>query len=173
MYSRFRCMPPKSKFAPGLRQVDLAKQLASRGIAANAILVRIAPADGAPDAAIPIGAHSIGDARPLYFRKHLAVRHLAIVVIHVEYADVRRVLWIVGEPGIDDVELLLVGREGDAVRLDEIVNDDFDATGFIDPIDVALLLLGRGLDAFIEAADAVDRVGEPDGVVRGDDNVIR
>ena len=42
----------------------------------------------APNAAVPIGAHPIGDARLRHLRKDLAVRHFAIVVIHVEHADV-------------------------------------------------------------------------------------
>ena len=98
MYNRFLCMPPKVKLATVLRQVNLAEQLAARSVAADTILFRIAPADGAPDAAVAIGAHSIGDARPLYLHKHLAVRHFAILDIHVEDANVRRVLWIVVNP---------------------------------------------------------------------------
>src|SRR5215472_1806018 len=39
-----------------LGYVDLADQLAVRRIAADAVLVRIAPADGAPNAAVPVGA---------------------------------------------------------------------------------------------------------------------
>src|SRR6266702_4415494 len=57
-----------------LRYVDLADQIAGRGIAANPVFVQIAPADRAPDAAIPVGAQSIGNARFRHFRKDLAVR---------------------------------------------------------------------------------------------------
>src|SRR5262245_28026359 len=85
----------------------------------------------------------------------------------------RRVARTVGESGIDDVELLLVGREADAIRLDEVVDDNLDVAGFrIDPIDIVLFLLGRGFDTFVEAADTVDRIGEPDGAVGSDDDVI-
>ena len=48
----------------------------------------------------------------------------------------RRVVRAVGEAGVDDVKLLLVGRESDAVRLDEVVVDDFDVAGLrIDAVD--------------------------------------
>jgi hypothetical protein len=43
---------------------------------------------------------------------------------------VRRVVRPVREAGVDDIELLLVGTEGDAVGLDEIVDDNLDVTGF-------------------------------------------
>src|SRR5438445_10890982 len=91
-----------------LGYVDLADQIAGRGIAANAVLVRIAPADGAPNAAVPVGAQSISNARLRHFRKDLAVRQFAILDIRVEHADMRRVVRTVGESSTDDVELLLV-----------------------------------------------------------------
>ena len=78
----------EGQIGDGLWNVDLTKQLASWRIAANAILFRIAPSDGAPDAAIPIGAHSIGDARFLYLHKDLAVRQPENwVLLQVIYAD--------------------------------------------------------------------------------------
>src|SRR6266571_573008 len=68
-----------------LRYVDLADQIAGRGIAANPVFVQIAPADRAPDAAIPVGAQSIGNARFRHFRKDLAVRQFAVFDIRVEH----------------------------------------------------------------------------------------
>src|SRR6185437_5829007 len=56
-----------------LRKVDLAQQLAFRRVAAHAVLGRIAPAAGAPDASVPVGAHAIGDAGLWHLRKDLAV----------------------------------------------------------------------------------------------------
>src|SRR5690242_5636658 len=43
-----------------LRNVDLAEQLASGRVTAHAVLVRIAPADRAPDISLAVGAHAIG-----------------------------------------------------------------------------------------------------------------
>jgi hypothetical protein len=78
-------------------------------------------------------------------------------VIHVEHADMRRVVRAVGEAGVDDVELLLVGRETMPVRLYEVVDDDFNVAGLrIDPVDVVLFLLLRRLDAL---AGAPSRLG--------------
>src|SRR5262249_41925188 len=70
-----------------LRYVNFAEQFAASGVAAHAVLVRIAPADGAPDAAVAVGAQSIGDARLRHLRKDLAVRQFAILDIHIEHAD--------------------------------------------------------------------------------------
>src|SRR5262249_34541992 len=107
-------------------------------------------------------------------RKHLAVRQLAGREVYIEAADMRGVVRTVGEAGIADIELLLVGREAKPVGLHEVVDDDLDLAGLrIDPVDVLLLLLGRGLDALIKAADAVGRISEPDRTVGGDDRVVR
>ena len=94
--------------------------------------------------------------------------------IHVEHADMRRVVRPVREAGVADIELLLVRREAKAVGLHEVIDDHLDVTGFrIDPVDVLLFLLGIGLDALVEAADAVGRVEEPDRTVGSDDRVVR
>jgi hypothetical protein len=50
--------------------------------------------------------------------------------IQVEHADMRRVVRPVREAGVDDIELLLVGREGNTVRLHEVIDDNLDVTGF-------------------------------------------
>ena len=174
MYSRFRCWPPKHRLATVSGYVDLAEQIAAGIVAAHAVFVRIAPTDRAPDIAGGVGAHAVGDAGLGHFGKDLAVGYFAAFDIHVEDANVRRIVRTVGEAGVDDVELLLVRREGNAVRFDEVVDDDFDIAGFrIDPIDIVLVLFGRGFDAFVIAADAVDRIGEPDRAVGSDGCVVR
>src|SRR5215213_8461327 len=43
------------------RDVDLAQQIAVRRVAAHAVLVRIAPTDGAPKAAVTVAAQPVGD----------------------------------------------------------------------------------------------------------------
>src|SRR5689334_10660965 len=112
------------------RNVDLADQLARRRVAANAVLTRIAPADGAPDAPVAIGTHPVGDARLWHLGKHLAIRQLSSPEIDVERADVRRIIGPIREAGVEHIEPLLVRREGETVRLDEIVDDDLDLSRF-------------------------------------------
>src|SRR5215207_1191040 len=86
----------------------------------------------------------------------------------------RRVVRPVREAGIADIELLLVRREAKAVRLDEVIDDHLDVTGFrIHPVDVVLFLLRLGLDALVKTADAVGRIAEPDRTVARDDRVVR
>jgi len=56
----------------------------------------------------------------------------------------------IGEASVDDINLLFVRREGNAVGLDKIVDDHFDVTGFrVDPVDVVLFLLRIGFDTLI------------------------
>ena len=74
---------------------------------------------------------------------------------------------------IGDVEDRLVGREGEAVGLGEIVGDDADLAALrIDPVDVAAGLLHLGLVALVVAHDPVVRIGEPDRAVRLDHHVV-
>ena len=71
--------------------------------------------------------------------------------------------------GVGDVEGALVRGEGDAVRAAEAVGDDADvARGGDEAVDV-LGQLGLGAEAVLEA---VDGVGEPDGAVGGNDDVV-
>jgi hypothetical protein len=88
--------------------MDLAEQIAGGIIATNAVLARIAPTKGAPDVAGGVRAHPVGDAGLGHFREDLAVRCLAAFHIDVEDANMRRIVGPVGEPCVDDVELLLV-----------------------------------------------------------------
>src|SRR5262249_6230838 len=154
--------------------VDLAEQIAVWSVAAHAVLVRIAPTHGAPNAPGGVTAQPVGNARLGHVGKDLAVRQLARRMIDVEHADMRWVVRPVREAGVDDIELLLVRRQGDAIGLHEVVNDNLDVPGFrIDPVDVVFFLLGLGFDTLIVAADAVDRIGEPDRAIGSDNRVVR
>src|SRR5215471_10784420 len=154
--------------------VDLAEQIAVSSVAAHAILLRIAPTDGAPYTPGGVGAHPVGNAGLGHFRKDLAVRDFSGPNVHVEHADMRRVVRPVREAGIDDVELLLVGREGDAVWFHEVIDNNLDISGFrIDPVDVVLFLLLCGLDALVIAADAVGWIGKPDRTIGSDNRIVR
>src|SRR6202171_5221512 len=156
------------------RYVDLAEQIAISSVAAHAVLVRIAPTYGAPNTPVSVTAHPVGNAGLGHFRKDFAVRHLSGPHIQVEHADMRRVVRPVREAGVEDIELLLVRREGNAVGLHEVIDDNLDVTGFrIHPVDVMLFLLRLGFDALIIAADAVGGIGEPDRTIGSDNRVVR
>src|SRR5450631_1600440 len=164
----------EAQVGDSFRYVDLAEQIAVFGVAAHAVFFRITPTHGAPDAPFGVTAHPVGNAGLGHFRKDFAVRHLSGPHIQVEHADMRRVVRPVREAGVEDIELLLVRREGNAVGLDEVVDDNLDFTGFrIHPVDVMLFLLRLGFEAFIKAADAVGWIGEPDRSIGSDNRVVR
>src|SRR5262245_29418076 len=132
--------PAKAQIGAGLRQVDLAEQIARRAVAAHAILLRIGPAHAAPDIAIHVAAHAIGYAGCKAIGEDLAVGQLAGLDVTVEYPDVRGAP--VGETGVDDVQLFLVGREAEAVWLREVIDHRLDLAGLaVDPEDIVLVLL--------------------------------
>ena len=86
----------------------------------------------------------------------------------------RRVVRPVGEAGVENIELLLIWREGYAVGFHEVIDNNLDVTGFrIHSVDVVLFLLRLGLDALIKSADAVGGIGEPDRTIRGDNRIVR
>ena len=76
-------------------------------------------------------------------------------------------------PGVGDVEPVVAGREAESVRRADLVGDPGDRAGrAVDAVDrQRQLLLGRM--AFVTAADAVRRVGEPDAAVGVDDDIVR
>src|SRR6267142_4105269 len=156
----------EAQVGDGFRYVDLAEQIAVSSVAAHAVLVGIAPTHGAPETPGGVTAQPVGNAGLGHVRKDLAVRKLSGPEIHVEHADMRRVVRPVGEAGVADIELLLVRREAKAVRLHEVIDDHLDVAGFrIHPVYVLLFLLGLGFEALIKAADAVDGIGEPDRTI--------
>jgi hypothetical protein len=59
--------------ASSLRNVNLAEELAGWAVTANAVLVRIAPADGAPDIAVGVRSHTVSNTRFGHLGKNLAV----------------------------------------------------------------------------------------------------
>src|ERR1700730_16956503 len=164
----------EAQVGDSFRYVDLAEQIAVFGVAAHAVLFRVTPTHGAPDTPFGVTAHPVGNAGLGHFRKHFAVRHLSGPHIHVEHADMRRVVGPVREAGVENIELLLVRREGNAVGLHEVIDDNLDVTGFrIHPVDVMLFLLRLGFEALIKAADAVGWIGEPDRTIGSDNRVVR
>src|SRR3981081_364605 len=164
----------EAQVGDGFRYVDLAEQVAARRVAAHPVLVPLLPTHGAPDTPIRVTALPVGNAGLRHFRKDFAVRHLSSPDIQVEHADMRWVVRSVREAGVDDIELLLVRREGNAVGLHEVIDDNLDVSGFrIQPINVMLFLLRLGFDALIIAADAVGGMGEPNRTIGSDNRVVR
>src|SRR5437879_10908990 len=102
----------EAQVGDSFRYVDLAEQIAVWSVAAHAVLVRIAPTYGAPNTPGGVTADPIGNAGLGHVRKDFAVRCLSGPHIQVEHANMRRVVRPVREAGVDDIELLLVRREG-------------------------------------------------------------
>src|SRR5262249_16545113 len=164
----------EAQVGDSLRYVDLAKQIALWGVATHAVFPRIAPTHGAPNTPSGVTPHPVSNAGLGHFRKDSAVRRLSSPNIHVEHADMRRVVRPVREARVNDIELLLVRREGNAVGLHEVIDDNLDVTRFwIYPVDVTLFLLSLGFDALIKAADAVGWIRETDRTIGSDDRVVR
>src|SRR6266481_5060023 len=76
----------EAQVGDSFRYVDLAEQIAVRSVAAHAVLVRIAPTDGAPYTPGGVTSHPVGNAGLGHFRKDFAVRYLSGPDIHVEHA---------------------------------------------------------------------------------------
>src|SRR5262249_30276274 len=112
----------EAQIGASLGYVDLADQVAVGRVAAHAVLLWIAPAHGAPNIAVDIDAHAVAVAGLEIVDKDLAVRELASFDVDVEYADVSRVVRAVAVTGVDDVELLLVGRKRESIGFHEVVD---------------------------------------------------
>src|SRR5215470_18548090 len=52
----------EAQIGAGLRQMDLSDEIAVRRIAAHAVLPGIGPAHAAPNIAVDVGAHAIGES---------------------------------------------------------------------------------------------------------------
>src|SRR5690606_33207096 len=97
----------------------------------------------------------------------------ALAIGHVKNADLPPGISVMAGAGIGDIEQLLVGREGQPIRLEKIFDDPVYLAGLaIDPIDPTTALLLWRLVALIVAHDAVAGIGEPDGAVACDHNII-
>ena len=75
-----------------LRHVDLADEVAVGSVAAHPVLLRVAPAHGAPDIAVDVAAHAVGVAGLEILGEDPAVRELAALDVDVEHADMGRVV---------------------------------------------------------------------------------
>src|SRR6516165_9750872 len=102
--------------------MDLAEQLTRRTVASDSVLLRVCPPHGAPDVAIDVASHTVRASRAKVTGEDLAVSHFALVGVDVKDADMGR-----ADAAVDDVQLLLIRREADAVRLHEVIDNDPEA----------------------------------------------
>ena len=73
---------------------------------------------------------------------------------------------------LHNVQLLLIGREGQAVGIDDVGDDRRQLAVGTNAVDIGRGLLWLGAEAFPLAVDAEQRVGEPDGVVGLNHDVV-
>src|SRR5713226_3416648 len=126
----------------------------------------LAHAPAGPEIAVDIAAEAVGGART-GIDEDAALGELPAVGDDVVDADEPR-----HGAGFDDVHLLLVRREAEAVGPVDVAGDDGRAPGLaVDPVDVGRQL-GRRRMSLVIAEDAEGRVGEPDRIVRLDDDVV-
>ena len=153
---------PEADVGAVFREADHADLLACRGDDQHA------GASTAPEVAVHIAAHAIragGCAGAGYgqFDEGLAIAEGGSV-------DIPNPHFATGT-GVGYVEFLVVGREADSVRTAHAVGDFGDATGFFHAVDGFGHFL-VGLEALVVAVDAVGRIGEPDGAVGVDNDVV-
>ena len=131
-------------------------------------IVPSATAGSCPDVAVDVGADSV---RPARLAVELQVGKLPpagqLVPDHVEHPNVP------GRTRVDDVQLFIVGRKTDAVRLVERVGHHFDAQRLrVHPVyGLFVLLLCR--KSLVAAHDSVRRVGEPYAAIRMHHDIVR
>src|SRR5476651_667554 len=157
----------EAEIAADLGKTDAADQLALRRPDGDAVVPdRAAGVARAPDVAVDVAAHAVGralDAVDHEVREDAAVRHL-VVAAHVENEhDPLAAGSRVARPlaGADDVDLLVVWRERDPVRIGYLLfrDDERDGALAVGAID------GRRqfplLRAPLVETAAVRRIGEP------------
>src|SRR5438034_2026495 len=171
-----------------LRQADVRERLAGRAEHHDAVelfrlaleleyfsaadirrlrLQRAIGAPAAPQIAVAIDAKTVERALIRGVDQLGLAAHRAVVVdVKAPDAAVRRAL------PFHDIELLLVRRESDPVGIDDVGNDGRQLAVLGQAIDVGGRLLGLFLLAFPLAVDAEQGIGEPDGVVGLDHNII-
>ena len=122
--------PPKADVRHNFRHQDLADQRAVAVVAMDAV------AGAGPDSPRLVQPETVEQAVRAG-REDAASGELSLVV-DIEDADVARAVRHMRGAGVDDIETLLVGREGDPVRTHEVVGDDAHVARLrIDAVDVA------------------------------------
>src|SRR6202161_870939 len=77
------------------------------------------------------------------------------------------------DAAVNNVELLFIRREAQAIGLHEIVDDDgYGTTLRVDAKDIVLLLFLLNLEAFVVSVRAIGWIAKPDRSVGGDHHII-
>src|SRR5439155_19401387 len=82
-----------------LRYVDLADEVAVGSVAADPVLLRVAPSHGAPDVAVDVAPHAVAVAGLEILGEDPAVPELAALAVYCEHADLGRVVGAGAGPG--------------------------------------------------------------------------
>jgi hypothetical protein len=98
----------------------------------------------APKIAVDVAPEAVRRPARLGGDESAAVSELAAVVDHVVGTDHAR-----RHAGFDDVELGLVGREGEAVRAVDVAGDDGRPAGLVEAIDVGRQFGGRDVTLIV------------------------
>jgi hypothetical protein len=115
-------------------------------------------------------ADAIGHA---WFRVHeLAPVAQAARIGHVVNANIARRGGIVRGTGIDDVELLVVGRKAQAVGFVHFVEHHLHLAGLAVDAVYSLFQLHLRARTFVRGQDAIARIGEPDRAIRMDHDIV-
>jgi hypothetical protein len=128
------------------------------------------PPRSGPDVAIHIAANTIG-----YAGRHIG-KDPAIFQAHAIFdivdANGMRLAGVWRFAGVDDVHFSFVGRKTDTVGLDHVTDNDRGLTGFrVDAVNVGGQFEGSFV-SFVVGHDAVARIGEPDGSIGMDGEIV-
>src|SRR5262249_33075576 len=123
------------------------------------------------DVAVLVAADTIGEARlavERHFGKGFAIFEL--VAVHVVHPDDAFGIGVVRFPSIGDVDLLVIGAETHAIRLERLLRDFGYLTALgVDPIhgffDERLHIVRAIACAFVVHERTIAGVGEPDGAI--------
>src|SRR5262245_7955819 len=157
----------KTHIGASLWQSNKTDRLA-RGIEyLDGVLFLIAHAPAAPQVTVHVEAKTIGRPARLGGDEGPTVGKLRSVIDHVIGSDHT---W--GNPSFDDIHFGFVGREREAVRPIDVASNDSAATGLhVETIDVGWQLRHRRM-ALVVAQNAERRIGEPDGIVGLDHDIV-
>src|SRR5260221_7511646 len=157
----------EAKIGAALGQRDAADRLPRRREDHHTVETVLAHAPAGPEIAVDVAAEAVRRARA-GIDEDPALGELLAVGDDVVDADQARY-----RAGLHDVHLLLVRREAQPVRpVDALGHDRRPPALAVDAIDVRRQFRRR-LVAFVMAEDAEGRIGEPDRIVRFDDDVVR
>ena len=160
----------EAEIGAGLGEMDFADESGVRREDVDAVVFFGAPAGGGPDVAVHIAADAVGGAGG---HVHEEATILEVRAVHdVVDANGVHIGGALGSAGVHDVEFFFVGREANAVGLVHVGGDDGDFARLgIEAVDDGGEFEG-GFVAFVVGHDAIAGIGEPNGAVGMDGEVV-